>query len=221
MFVMTPDMEPYLLLQRTAYQRLLKDVPSATPAGLYHDEMAREFAHMKPFLPETAAHVLDIGCGLAGIDHFVDRHYKGSATIHLLDKNGVSDQVYYLFHDQAAYYCSLEMARTFLVFNGVSADRVVLHDVAKKGFPRRVQFDLMLSLISWGFHYPVSAYLKHVRRWLAPSGVVILDIRKGTGGETELAKSIGPVSVIQEYPKRMRVAVRRDGAIASDAEFEG
>jgi SAM-dependent methyltransferase len=221
MFVMTPDMMPYLLLQRTAYQRLLKANPSATPAALYHEEMAREFSDMTPFLPATAANVLDIGCGLAGIDHFVNRHYKGSATIHLLDKNGVSDQVYYLFHDQAAYYCSLEMARTFLIFNGASSDRVVLHDVSKKGFPRRIQYDLVLSLISWGFHYPISAYLKHVKRWLAPNGVVILDIRKGTGGEAELERSIGPVSVIQEYPKRLRVAARRDEATASDAESEG
>jgi len=221
MFLMTPEMAPYLLLQRTTYQRLLKENPSATPAGLYHEEMAREFATMRPFLPATVTNVLDIGCGLAGIDHFIDRHYKGAATIHLLDKNGVSDQVYYLFHDQAAYYCSLDMARTFLVFNGASPDRVILHDVARNGFPRRVRYDLVLSLISWGFHYPISAYLKHVKRWLAPNGVVILDIRKGTGGEGELMKSIGPVSVVHEYPKRLRVAVRRDVAIASDTESEG
>jgi SAM-dependent methyltransferase len=209
MFAMTPEMEPYLLLQRTHYREILKQNPSATAASLYHAELATEFAALRPFLPAKAAHVLDIGCGLAGIDCFLDRHYAGSATIHLFDKDGLSKEIYYLYHEQAAHYCSLEMARAFLVGNGVTADRVMLHDATKQGFPRRERYDLVLSLISWGFHYPLASYLKQVRRSLATEGVVIVDVRKGTGGERELKDFIGPISVVYDHPKYWRVAARR------------
>jgi SAM-dependent methyltransferase len=207
-FNMTSEMEPYLLLQRTHYREAIAQNPSFTAAGLYHDELAREFAAIKPFLPAAAANVLDIGCGLAGIDWFVDRHYGGNATIHLFDKDGTSEQIYYMFHEQAAYYCSLDLARTFLEGNGVAPERVVSHDASEKDFPRRVRFDLVLSLISWGFHYPIGTYLKQVRKTLATGGVVIVDVRKGTGGERELATAIGQPQVVYEHPKYWRLAAR-------------
>lgn len=44
------------------------------------------------------------------------------------------------------------------------------------------KFDLIISTISWGNHYPIQTYLKQVDRVLSKRGVLILDVRNGTGG---------------------------------------
>src|SRR5690606_38151004 len=48
--------------------------------------------------------------------------------------------------------------------------------------------DSVVSLISWGWHYPVSTYLEPVRSALPPGGRLILHIRPRTGGEEELRR---------------------------------
>lgn len=71
---------PLLREQRTHY---------TDPARQYGEELTQTFAQIKPFLPRTAKRILDIGSGMAGIDVLLGRHYP-DATIHLLDKSGVS-----------------------------------------------------------------------------------------------------------------------------------
>lgn len=48
--------------------------------------------------------------------------------------------------------------------------------------------DLIISLKSWGFHYPVRTYMKLVKRSLKPGGRIILDIRKTTDGIAKMAE---------------------------------
>ena len=51
-----------------------------------------------------------------------------------------------------------------------------------------MQPDVVISIISWGFHYPVSTYLEDVHEALVPGGVAILDIRNGTDGVAALRR---------------------------------
>jgi hypothetical protein len=84
----------YILFQRTACQRLKKTFPYrllkkilpfsiynqivATEAKIdserikvsYEGEIRKEYLCIKDFLPETCSSILDIGCGVAGIDVF-------------------------------------------------------------------------------------------------------------------------------------------------------
>ncbi|MDP8925272.1 MAG: hypothetical protein M3O34_20700 [Chloroflexota bacterium] len=226
----------YILFQRGEYLRtpvtplyrhMLRHLPFSLPIynaavavesrgrgrsvkALYDADMRREYASIARFLPERCSAILDIGCGVAGIDAFLYRRYADqSPDIYLLDKSRVERAVYYLFAQRAAFYNSLEVARALLVANGVPSRRVhPLEATSRNDIELETKVDLVLSLISWGFHYPVDTYVDRVRSLLSEDGVVILDVRKGTAGLDILQRRFSRVDPIFERRKWHRVAVR-------------
>ncbi len=52
----------------------------------FSKDMEREYLTIKKYLPKKANSILDIGCGIAGIDIFLSNHYKKNIDIFLLDK---------------------------------------------------------------------------------------------------------------------------------------
>jgi SAM-dependent methyltransferase len=228
--VLPPGCEPYLALQRTSYQHpmnrpfrrlglgalydrlLLATVEGrrrASLARLYHDDLQREYVQMAPFLPPTVGQVLDVGCGLGGIDLFLHRHYRQGLNLVLLDREGRSGS-FYGFRAQAAFYNSLDLTRALLCANGVRNDHVSTFEVDRDGFPDQHAYDLVVSLLSWGFHYPVETYLERVLSSLSAGGVLIIDVRKGTDGERRLETAFGaPTRVIADADKHRRLAFTR------------
>ena len=51
---------------------------------------------------------------------------------------------------------------------------------------QKESIDLVVSTISWGFHYPIDFYLKSVFDLLNKNGLVILDLRLGKSTEKEM-----------------------------------
>ena len=182
---------PLLREQRTHY---------TDPGREYGEELARTFETFRGFLPATADRVLDIGSGLAGIDVLLWRHYRG-VELHLLDKAGVSPEINAGFNARAedfAHYNDFGLARELLSANGVEAN-VICHDIRHDPFPED-RFDVVVSLLSWGFHYPIATYTPRCR------GVMVVDVRKGTDGEARLAE-FGKTTVVFEAGKFRRVVV--------------
>lgn len=219
--------ERYLALQRTDYQHPINHIFRKVRLGSLYDkyflatiegrrseilgrsyanELESEYGTLVPALPPQVTQVLDIGCGLAGIDLFLYCHYNSKPKIHLLDRNGVSD-IYYGYQNEGAFYNNLTLARDLLEANGLNTTDVHLHDVDQDGFPVGESFDLVLSLLSWGYHYPVSTYAQQVQAALVSGGTLILDIRVGTGGRAELEKLFGkPSATLQTTAKYERLA---------------
>lgn len=231
----------YILFQRTEYsvtpitllyRHLLNHLPFPLPVpnlvfpvearlrkrsikALYGRDMAREFASIAPFLPAGGSAILDIGCGVAGIDVLLHRHYAGRSAadrgpdLYLLDKTRTETSVYYMFKQRGAFYNSLEVARKLLVANGVPERRVhLLEATSRNEIAVQTKVDLVLSLISWGFHYPVETYVDRVRGLLADGGVVILDVRKGTAGVDALKRRFRQIDLVFERTKWYRLAAR-------------
>lgn len=183
---------PLLKEQRTCYTE---------HARQYSDELARTFDGFAPFLPHRVDSILDIGCGMAGIDVFLARRYP-DAEIHLLDKQGVSETInagYNGSADEFAHYHDFSAAMALLSANGVK-NKIFCHDVRRDSFPNQ-EFDVVVSLLSWGFHYPIDTYAPKCR------GVIVVDVRRETGGELRLAKH-GDLTVIHESNKYCRVLVK-------------
>lgn len=232
-FVLNDAMVRYLLMQRTEYRspwhRTFKS--ALKKAGLpfsfdrallwserftkrrigrlYFESMLDEFWRIRRFIPATASSFLDIGAGLGGIDAVLYRNLGAGLALHILDKSGQSEQVYYGYAPEGAYYNQLSLTREFLLTNGVAARDLVIHDVDKDGYPVGQSFDVILSLKSWGFHYPVETYAEHALRTLAPDGVLVLDLRKETDGETVLSRSFRIVDRVEDDGKRTRIVARR------------
>ncbi|HEU4409995.1 MAG TPA: hypothetical protein VFS43_32370 [Polyangiaceae bacterium] len=225
----------YILFQRTGYLRfpktlLYRALDKALPfsiynavveaesrlgrdrvKALYSDAMGAEYETIRAALPKACSAVLDIGCGVAGLDVFLERHYRGQeAHFYLLDKSRTEKAVYYDMASKGAFYNSLGVAEDLLSGNGVPRRRIHLleaNDANEVRVDRPV--DVVVSLISWGFHYPVATYAKQVREALADGGVVILDVRKGEGGLDELRRHFGSVEVLQSEPKYDRVVAKK------------
>lgn len=165
-----------------------------------------EFLTLENSLPAAGRSILDVGCGLAAIDVHISRYYDHKADIFLLDRTSTEKKVYYDFNDSGAFYNSLEVSKRLLTTNGVPEENIHLQEAtADNAIEFGEQFDIILSLISWGFHYPVETYIRPAFSKLKPGGIVILDIRKDTGGEAALGQFFEDVSVVLEREKYRRV----------------
>ena len=176
---------------------------------LFNEDIAREYESIRPALPAHCSAILDVGCGIGGIDVLLNRHYSDTRpTFFLLDKTQV-DSVYYGFKSKGAFYNSLDVAKEVLTANGVADGKIELVQATEDN---RIEIaspiDLAISLISWGFHYPVGTYLERVHELLRPGGHLILDVRKGTDGEAAIRgkfASVQPVEVTEKYTRVLAV----------------
>jgi SAM-dependent methyltransferase len=175
----------------------------------YGEEMQVEFERRVKFMPTRARSVLDIGCGLAGLDlHIYNYLRDNDPSVYLLDRTRVEDRVWYMFKANGAFYNSLELAKLNLVRNGVPADRVHCLEAPDDGKLDDLvpSVDLVTSTISWGFHYPIGVYLASVARVMSNGGVLLVDIRKGTDGLQELERQFpGATEVVAEGEKHLVV----------------
>jgi SAM-dependent methyltransferase len=226
--VLSPDAVELLLLQRTHYRtrvdrirrrlngsaiyraHVARHIDRVRARGLarrYEMELSVEFETIRPHLPPEPPRILDVGCGLAGIDVLISRFYEPeSVELWLLDRNAVEDRVWYGFEERGAAYSRFDATASFLSDNGVDVDALHMIDIDTTPWPSRERFDVVISLISWGFHYPVSTYLDAVADTLHPDGVVILDVRDDSGGFESLQSRFAQTTVVQHFRKHSRVA---------------
>lgn len=156
-------------------------------------------------------HVVDIGCGLGINDVFLARDFAPRFT--LIDIESTERQ----FHGWAAEgagYASLADAMALLVSNGQPADRITLLN------PRRdpdalsgIRGDLVTSLYSCGFHYPVDPYLDLFLATMSDGGAVVLDLRKrylrARGAPLQRLLEAGEATLVYDGPKSQRLILRR------------
>jgi hypothetical protein len=137
---------------------------------------------MERRLPRTARSIMDIGCGMAGIDVLLSRHYDHVPTFVLYDKSAVDNtrsKVGFQLAKNFAAYHSHELAMSLLAANDVPLKNFACIDASVEHIPRNFPFDVVISLLSWGFHYPIDTYTPNAK-------LVIADIRKGTNGRALL-----------------------------------
>lgn len=182
---------PFIALQRTGL-----------PVDEYRAAIAAEFAKIEPYIPATVDAVLDIGCGVAGLDVHLSRRYPG-AMLHLLDRTERAARIPYGYGDRS-FYNSLDAAGELLAANGVPADQVRM--IEAPGADPLPEAGLVVSLLAWGFHFPVVEYRDRLH--LTPGAVIVLDLRRGTGGAEAMAERFERVATVRADAKRERVVWR-------------
>lgn len=170
----------------------------------FGEDMIREYSTIKPYLPQRLSSVLDIGSGVAAIDALISDHYGNNVDVFLIDKTMVDKNVYYKLEKRGSFYNSLSVAKELLDLNGVKS--VHLQEATDDNrINFNYEFDLIISLISWGFHYPIETYLSQAYQKLKSNGILIVDVRKNTLGENEIKKQFGNIQIIFESNKFIRV----------------
>jgi hypothetical protein len=165
-FKITEEMKKYISLQRTGIKsnfekRYFKEIN-------YHWETIKEKC-------QSINSVLDIGCGIGGIDYFIAKN-NTNCQINLLDKTKIENEVYYGFKEKGAFYNNLDISEKFLRINGIT-NNINLY-TPESDFSNLKNVDLIISLISWGFHYPVDSYIDLVSSITRSSSSIIIDVRK-------------------------------------------
>lgn len=124
----------------------------------------------------SPARVIDIGCGQAINDAFLHRDFGSAIT--LVDIEDTPAQ-YHAWAAEGSGYAALADAVAFLVANGVPEDRITaINPVREPGRMAGLGADLVTSLFSCGFHYPVGAYGDLFCNTVSSGGLVLLDLRR-------------------------------------------
>lgn len=175
--------------------------------SFYAADINAEFDTLAPHLPASAQSILDVGCGVAGIDALLWQHYlTDSPEIYLLDRSATDASVFYGFKSRGAFYNSLEIAAEVLRANKVPpAQTHLIEATDDNAIKLNGPIDIVVSLISWGFHYPVATYLEPAHAKLRDGGRLFLDVRKGTDGLELLRDKFSSISIIVDEAKFDRV----------------
>lgn len=160
----------YIKLQRSGYTDQRFE---------FKKRMEQEYNVIKPFLPIECGSVLDIGCGVGGIDVLLNQHYDDANFI-LLDNSISSEKPIYGYDRGKSYYNSFCATSDMMQYNGVK--NFTFMDVSKDDISCLRNIDLIISLLSWGYHYPVRTYIEKVRNIISRHGRLIMDIRENTNG---------------------------------------
>ena len=165
---------------------------------------AQEFQEIEKFLPEHGAHLCDIGCGHGFIDLVAAK--KLNCRVSLIDIED-SDERHHNFSENGAGYASLEKAKCFLTSNGIPANSIQICNPKFQELPRG-PFDLIISLLSAGFHYPVEQYLEYVHETLKPNGVFVFDLRDQVD-QPNIFNGFSEVTELSRRVRSARLALRK------------
>ena len=155
----------YIRFQRSRYNRSRVPDPKEVKRR-YAAHVAEDYATMKDHLPEKVEKIIEVGCGVAALQVFLKHHYPES-RLELLDADVITAEGGAGYHrDKRELYNSRSITEALLGANGVKIDR--WHDVGTKEL---LEADLIISMASWGYHYPLSSY--------RAKGFAIIDLRRG------------------------------------------
>lgn len=139
------------------------------------------------YLEKRPSKILDIGCGLGIFDLALSKYYGNNIDYYLLDKTTTKSEekkVYYGYREKASFYNNMDYTKEFLTLNGIDESKINLlfvdENINEELRNKLSNIDLIISIISWGFHYPVNVYLETVHQILADDGLVCFNCRNLT-----------------------------------------
>lgn len=153
--------------------------------------------------------IADIGPGV-GIEILSFAKYLNLDHITLIDIEE-SENKHHGFEAEGAGYNSLKTAEKLIALNIDDDVNIDLFnpnksDIYSDAFLRS---DLIVSLLSCGFHYPVKTYLKLFREKLNDRGFLVLDLRKNKD-HSELYEHFKVVATIAETETYYRFVLCRN-----------
>ncbi len=171
----------------------------------FEEKSKRDYDTIKDWFPSELNSVLDIGCGLGGVDILIGQNTNIS-VINLMDGDGTEDKKVG-FNDDCKAWFDRKLARNLVAANVKCSVRAFQPNPLLT-----IRTDLIISLKSWGHHFPITTYLDLAKRSLRSSGRVILDIRrKHIDDATQIMKDAGFLRLHATYetPKCQRIIFYR------------
>ncbi len=155
----------------------------------------KELDTIKDYLPKNINNIMDIGCGLGIINIFLNQFYHNKPNFYLLDKNRVDKKIKYGFDKNYESYNDLSETKNLLTKNSINSQSLFVFDVEKK-IEIKKKIDLVISLKSMGYHYPLENYLDFLKTCCTQETTFIFDMSEGYFKESLIKDYFEEIKVI-------------------------
>ena len=178
-------------------------LPEGDPALVVRLERARSEAIYLERCFAGAKTLLDIGCGPAVTPVLLAKAITLD-HIYLMDGGPARMRESSWFDDAPRPWTDLALASRIACMNDVSFTLINPDPEVT------VPCDAIMSLLSWGHHYPVRVYIGLARRSLPIGGKLVIDLREGRGGaEVLLSYGFRMIAQLDETAKLKRYLFER------------
>lgn len=143
----------------------------------HRESKRKQFEIIDNYLNFAPKRILDIGCGLATESEFFQKKYN--CELYLLDgdfstTSNVKRDIKYGTVDNFAFYNKVDDLKSSYDSRNMNYTFVDANNI---DIPDDVTFDLIISNVSCGFHYPANTYKDLVQKHSTESTKVIFDLR--------------------------------------------
>lgn len=147
--------------------------------------------------------ILDIGCGLAYESELFQKKY--GSELYLLDgdynsQNNITRDVDYGTVEDFRFYNTIDELTNSYDSRGMKYTFVDANNI---DIPDDITFDLVLSNLSCGFHYPANTYQDLVLKHTLPESKIIIDIRSN-----HEQSEFSIVSQVCAYKKHIKAEIK-------------
>ena len=159
--------------------------------------------------------ILDVGVGIGGYNKKWISEHKNNSTLYLMDNSEFNIRALSYGHGSSdRYYNSLFLTKKFL--NNVDKPNVKIESIEiKKDYPVSLpmNLDLIVSFISWGFHYSLEEYWDTITERMSLNySILVVDVRKNSHSSNFLKKQKNfTVETLSSNSKSNRVLIRKIG----------
>ena len=149
------------------------------------------------YLPANIENIVDIGCGLGILHIYINEMYQNKPSFFLLDKNTIDTKIKYGFSENYDSYNILNETKNILLNNGLLNEQIHLINVDKE-IKIDNKIDLLISLKSMGYHYPIDNYIDLLKTMCNNKTIFIFDVFADRYNVDLIKKNFKFVEVIYE-----------------------
>lgn len=118
--------------------------------------------------------ILELGCGLGRMSVYLNKQLDYDPKFILADFDDVSKKIKYGWNPGKSFYNKLNLTNKFCLMNGLI--NFETFDLSKNDILKLKDIDLIISVMSVGFHYPIEQYMEKLLKIC--NGNIIFGIRK-------------------------------------------
>ena len=149
----------------------------------HYDSKVEIFNILDRYINSNPISILDIGCGLAFESEMFQKKYNSNLFLLDGDFDNTKDKerdVRYGNVETFKFYNKLDTLKESFDERNLKYTFVDATDIQ---LDNNIKFDLVYSIMSCGFHYPLNTYAKLIKNHTTSNSKIIIDIRNDTLNE--------------------------------------
>lgn len=136
-----------------------------------------EYTSFRQYLYPYPTSILELGCGLGRMSIFLNSKHPGDTKYYLADASEITSTERMYGWNPESWYNDLNLTKEFCELNNLKNLEII--DLIHESLDRLKDIDLVFSVMSVGFHYPIEQYFETLKKIMKKSGIMIFGVRKG------------------------------------------